>query len=91
MIAAENVGFRKDGVAGYAEIVGDMYIVHSERANSIRFHANILNDKDYLAALQRAGIAQLVYTNDADKKFVYDVKTKTVVSETQLPDATRPQ
>ncbi len=67
LIAAEKEGFKKDGVAGYAEVDGDTYIVHCERANSIRFHANMLDDKGYMEALRRAEIKTLVYTNDATK------------------------
>lgn len=79
MVAAENAGFKKEGVAGYAEIIGDTYIVHSERANSIRFHANMLQDEGYMKALQRAGIKILIYTNDGDKKFVYDMEAGQIV------------
>ena len=79
MIAAENAGFKKQDIAGYAEIVDDTYIVHSERANSIRFHANMIGNRDYMSALQRVGITTLIYTNDKDVKFVYDTKANLIV------------
>jgi hypothetical protein len=85
MIAAENATFKKDGVAGYAEIVNDTYTIHSERASSIRFRANVVDNKEYVAALQRAGITTLVYTNDADLKFVYDVQTNQIIQPVGAP------
>ncbi len=85
MIAAENASFKKEGAAGYAEVVGDTYIVHSERATSIRFHANVIGNKEYVEALQRAGITTLVYTNDADVKFVYDVKANQIMQQAATP------
>ena len=80
MIAAENASFKKEGVAGYAEIVGDTYIVHSERCTAIRFHANMVQNTEWVDALKRAGITFFVYTDDADKKFMYDVKAGKEVS-----------
>jgi hypothetical protein len=82
MIAAENAWFKKQDVAGYAEVVDDTYIVHSERANSIRFHANMIDNRDYMSALQRAGIKTLIYTNDTDLKFAYDVKANHMIDPT---------
>jgi hypothetical protein len=86
MIEAENAGFKKENVVGFAEIVGDSYIVHCERASSMRFHANMLNNKGYMAALQRAEILLLIYTNDTDQKFVFDMKTGQIVPPAPASD-----
>lgn len=71
---AINAGFRKDGVAGSAEIVGDNLIVHSERADRMRFRMLLANYKTSLLQ-KRAGIATFIYTNDAKQNFAYDVKS----------------
>lgn len=65
------------------------YIVHTKRANSIRFHANMVSNRDYIGALQRAGIKTLIYTNDKDVKFVYDVKANQII-EPKPTDAVTP-
>jgi hypothetical protein len=73
-VNAINAGFRKSGTAGSAEIVGNNLIVHSERANRMRFYLLLANNKT--PSLQRrAGIVTFVYTNDADENFAYDVKS----------------
>ena len=51
-----NASFAKEGVAGYAEISGDKLTVHSERANEMRFHMLVSNQK-FIAMMQEAGIA----------------------------------
>jgi hypothetical protein len=84
LVEAENARFKKEGVAGYAEMMGDTYTVHSERATSIRFHANMLQDEAYMKALKRAEIVTLVYTNDTDLKFVYDMKSGQIVPADRL-------
>lgn len=76
IIAAENAGFKKEGVAGYAEIVGDVYVVHSERCSPIRFRANMVQNQEWKDALKRAGIKSFVYTDDAGKRFTYDLTTE---------------
>ncbi len=64
------------GDAGYVEIAGDMLTVHSERATPLRWHAMLLNRVE-MGSLYQMEITTLVYTNDADQKFVYDL-TKNV-------------
>lgn len=39
-----NSGMRKQNVVGYAEIVGDILTIHSERTSSLRFRASLAND-----------------------------------------------
>ena len=86
---AINAGFRKDGVAGSAEIVGDNLIVHSERANRMRFHMLLANYKSSLLQ-KRAGIALFIYTNDADQNFAYNVKSGDVNENYDMKAAAKP-
>jgi hypothetical protein len=76
-LKAVNEGFRKDGIKGSAEIVGDNLVVHSERANRMRFHMLLANYKTSLL-YRRAGIVTFIYTNDADQSFAYFVKSDEV-------------
>ncbi len=76
VVDAMNAKMQKEGVAGYVEIAGDMLTVHSERATPLRWHAMLLN-KVEMDGLYQMEITTLVYTNDADQKFVYDL-TKNV-------------
>ncbi|MGC2402692.1 MAG: hypothetical protein WA510_23070 [Acidobacteriaceae bacterium] len=55
-------GMQKQGVAGYAEIVGDVLTVHSERASALRFHA-ILANKALVTAFQQVGLTTLQIRN----------------------------
>jgi hypothetical protein len=71
---AINAGFRKDGVKGSAEMVGDNLIVRSERADRMRFKMLLANNKTPLR-LKRAGIVTFIYTKDAGQNFAYDVKS----------------
>lgn len=66
--------FQKEAVAGYGEISGNELIVHSERASAMRFHMIVANPRA-MAYLRRAGIQRYVYTNDADQRFEFDVKS----------------
>jgi hypothetical protein len=82
-------GFKKSGVAGYAEIVGDRLTVHSERASAIRFNM-VLHDpanQGRLKMIAQAGIAKYVYTNDADVNLTYDVKSSQIVTAPTAPVA----
>ena len=74
LVEGINASFRKETVVGYAEISGDDLTVHSERASAMRFHMMLANQQ-WLSLLRRAGIATVVYTDDADQRFVYDVKS----------------
>lgn len=77
VINAFNESFKKSGVAGYAEVVGDRLTVHSERASAIRFQM-VLHDpanQSKFKTIAQAGIATYVYTNDADVNLTYDVKS----------------
>lgn len=74
LIDAINASFKQEHVAGYAEIVNDCLIVHSERASIIRFHQAIA-DKRLADLLKKTGIVTYTLTNDADQRFSYDVKT----------------
>jgi hypothetical protein len=69
-----NASFRKGGVAGYAELSGNNLIIHSERASPMRFHM-ILANSQLLALMRRAEIATIVYTDDAEQHFVFDLKS----------------
>jgi hypothetical protein len=73
-----NDGMRKQNVAGYAEITGDVLTVHSERTSSVRFHAALVNNA-LMDSLKQMEIATLIYTNDADLKFTYDLVHNTEV------------
>jgi hypothetical protein len=77
LVKGINAGFQRDNVVGYAEISGDKFTVHSERASTMRFRM-ILASRE-LSMIRRAGIATYVYTNDADQNFVYDVKSGLIV------------
>ncbi len=79
LVNAINGSFQKRGVLGYAEITGDQLTVHSEHADAMRFHM-ALADSRHLSYVRRAGILTYVYTNDADKNFVYDVRSGHIVS-----------
>ena len=74
-----NTRIRKDGVVGYAEVLGDKLTVHSERGTAMRFHMILASEREILY-LRRAGIATYAYTNDADQNFLYDVKSGQIVS-----------
>lgn len=75
-------GFKKDGVAGYAEIVGDRLTVHSERASAMRFNM-VLHDpanQRLFELVKQAGMTTYVYTNDADVNLTYDVKSSQILT-----------
>src|ERR1019366_4916830 len=67
-----NDGMRKQGVAGYAEMTGDVLTVHSERASAVRFHALLANTA-VMDSLHQMGFTTMVYTNEADQKYVFDL------------------
>jgi hypothetical protein len=79
IISLINDSFKKENVVGYAEQVEDKLVIHSERASMMRFQMGLLNVAE-LAAEKKAGFKTYVYTNDADKTFVYDYVTEKVVS-----------
>jgi hypothetical protein len=87
IINASAESFKKSGVAGYAEIVGDRLTVHSERASAIRFKM-LLHDpanQGRLKMIAQAGIATYVYTNDADVNLTYDVKSGQILTAPTEP------
>ena len=82
-------GFKKTGVAGYAEIVGDRLTVHSERASAMRFNM-ILHDpanQRLVELIKQAGIMTYVYTNDADVNLTYDMKSSQILTAPTEPAA----
>ena len=84
-----NLQFQKEQIAGYAEVVGTNFTVHSERASAMRFHMVTANER--LVSMQRrAGIATFFYTNDADQNFAYDVRSGKDVSAGLKTPATPP-
>ncbi|HEV2468778.1 MAG TPA: hypothetical protein VGS78_06260 [Candidatus Sulfotelmatobacter sp.] len=78
--------FQKEGVLGYVEVIGNDLIVRSERASAMRFRMIVANSKS-VSYLRRAGIVAYVYTNDGDKKFVYDVNSGQISSAPESPVA----
>jgi hypothetical protein len=80
IVNADNASFKKEGVMGYAEVSGDKLTVHSERASAMRFHM-VLSNPRYISYLRRSGLTTLVYTNDADQTFAYDVKSGQIADE----------
>lgn len=80
-----NRDFKKNGVAGYAEIVGDTFMLHSERASGIRFKMVLQEPvgQSRLKMMKGAGITTYVYTNDADVNLSYDLKSSQIVKATQ--------
>ena len=88
LVSGLNASFQKGGVLGYAEMSGDTLILHSERANPMRFH--MLLASAILSNIRRAGFTAFTYTNDADQKFIYDVKGGHILfpPEQQSPTAT---
>jgi hypothetical protein len=85
IVNADNAAFKKEGVMGYAEVSGDKLTVHSERASAMRFHMT-LSDPRYMSYLRRSGLTTVVYTNDADQTFVYDVKSGQIAGENPTPN-----
>jgi hypothetical protein len=79
LVEAQNAGFITAKVAGYAESSGDKFTIHSERASDMRFHM-ILANKQQMEYFRMAGIKTLVYTNDSDQRFTYDLMTDHVVT-----------
>lgn len=79
LVEAANSSFRAEKVVGYAESSGDTFTMHAERASDMRFHM-MLADKQGLESYRTAGIKTLVYTNDAEQKYVYDLVAGHVVT-----------
>lgn len=76
-----NGSFQKSGVLGYAEVSGDRLTVHSERASEMRLRMLLASQRE-LSMLRRAGFVVYIYTNDADKTFMLDVKAGQIVPPT---------
>ena len=74
-----NASFIAAKVVGYAESSGDTFTIHSERASDMRFHM-LLANKQGMEHFRMAGIKTLVYTNDADQRFTYDLVAGHVVT-----------
>jgi hypothetical protein len=73
----------KSGVAKFAEIKGDTYVVHSERAGAVRFHS-LIADPAYMEEMKRADLKTFIYTNDKDQTFTYDLASgKEITTEAQ--------
>jgi hypothetical protein len=70
-------GYRKQGVVAYADFAGDVITIHSERCSALRFHAELTNEK-MITAFKQMGFTTLIYTNDTDQKFTYDLTTGTI-------------
>ncbi len=79
LVESANSSFRAEKVVGYAESSGDTFTIHAERASDMRFHM-MLADKQGLESYRTAGINTLVYTNDAEQRYVYDVVAGHVVT-----------
>jgi hypothetical protein len=82
LIEAHNASFRAEKVVGYAESSGDTFTIHSERASDMRFHM-LLANQQVMGRYRAAGIKTIVYTNDSDQRFKYDLVADHVVT----PDA----
>jgi len=76
---AINANFITEKVVGYAESSGDTFTIHSERASDMRFHMMLAN-KQRMEYFRMAGIKTLVYTNDSDQGFTYDLVADHVVT-----------
>lgn len=79
LVEAHNASFRAEKVVGYAESSGDTFTIHSERASDMRFHMMLAN-KQGMEYYRTAGIKTLVYTNDSDQRFTYDLVADHVVT-----------
>ena len=62
----------KTGIAKFAEIKGNTYVLHSERAGIVRFHS-LITDPAYMTEMKQAELKTFVYTNDKDQTFTYDL------------------
>jgi hypothetical protein len=72
LVEAHNASFRAEKVVGYAESSGDTFTIHSERASDMRFHMLLANQQN-MGRYRAAGIKTIVYTNDSDQRFTYDL------------------
>jgi hypothetical protein len=79
LVEAHNASFRAEKVVGYAESSGDTFTIHSERASDMRFHM-LLANQQIMGRYRAAGIKTIVYTNDSDQRFTYDVVADHVVT-----------
>lgn len=79
--------FKRNGVAGYAEIVGDNLIVHSERASATRFKMILQDPATHLRlnVIKQAGLTTWVYTNDANVNLTYDIKSSQIMTAAATP------
>ena len=82
LIEAHNASFRAEKVVGYAESSGDTFTIHSERASEMRFHM-LLANQQLMGRYRAAGVKTIVYTNDSDQRFTYDLVADHLVT----PDA----
>jgi hypothetical protein len=74
LVDAHNRSFRAEKIVGYAESSGDTFTIHSERASEMRFRM-LLADNQRIELYRTVGIKTLVYTNDADQRYVYEIGT----------------
>jgi len=79
LVESANASFIAQKVVGYAESSEDTFTIHSERASDMRFHMLIAN-KQGMEHFRMAGIKTLVYTNDTDQRFTYDLAAGHVVT-----------
>ncbi len=70
LVASWNQGFTTRNIAGYVELSGDTFTVHSEQVSAMRFHMVYLGSTNYF---RQIGIKTFIYTNDDDQRYVYDV------------------
>lgn len=73
----------KTGIAKFAEVKGNTYVLHSERAGVVRFHS-LITDPAFMTDMKQAELKTFVYTNDKDQTFTYDlVSGKEITTEAQ--------
>jgi hypothetical protein len=73
LVKSFNDAFAKNSVEGYAELKARRLVIHSARANDMRFHM-ILNSSVVVFARQ-AGVQAIRYTNDGTQDWTYDLAT----------------
>ncbi len=74
----------KGGGFGHAEAIGTVLAMHSERCSQEQFNKLVVSNDKLQAALRSLKFKSIVYTNDADLKFVYDLE------KSALPTTTPP-
>jgi len=85
IVDSTNADFKKTSTVGYAEIIGDAYIIHSALASESRFTKYLSDNSQFLLTLKREGIATITYTNDAEVRLVYDVNAGQPVHAASAP------